>query len=385
MRIIDLIKITQIGAKNMYIGKIYFNDIKDNVILTKRVGSDGKLFQRETDKRRVNDISDYLLNLEEDTTTNVTSVIPFATPIILSFATANQEDYEDNIDNYLYAEEALPILKDGKTLMLPVNSNFKIFIVDGQHRFSGVKKFLDNSKTNDDFEFFATFLFDYDVYEQSQVFANINFKQKPVNKSLFYDIFGSMPNRKNELTFAHFLAKTINQPIYLNGVIKMLGNGPGTVSLAFFVETIINELINIKGNLYSMFIEYEINNEEVSNANYKKLPTILSDYFRFFEKNFQNYYPKLKEDSTYSSYSYKYYLLKAPGVYALLKIFNDVFPYIDVENYDKEIFEQKLIQIFQKILKEPAVYFDEENFKGTGSKALQKKLYEYLKKDLVFK
>ncbi|WP_152184893.1 DGQHR domain-containing protein [Sulfurimonas indica] len=386
MKTIDLIKISQIGAKDMYIGKIYYNEIKNNVILTKRIGSEGKLFQRETDKRRVNDIANYLFDLEEASKTDFTPVIPFATPLILSFDTANLEDYEENIDNYLQSNEALPILKNDRELILPKNSYFKILIVDGQHRFRGVERFLEKSTTNNDFEFFATFLFDYDLYEQSQVFANINFKQKPVNKSLFYDIFGSIPDIKNELTFAHYLAKTLNKSSHLNGLIKMLGNGPGTVSLAFFVETVIDELINIKGNLYSIYNEYEVYEEpEEENIvpNFKKIPNILTDYFRFFENHFPDYYPKTKLDGTYSSYQYKYYLLKSPGVYALLKIFNDIFPKINIEEYKQEIFEKQLKEIFKNISQNPKIYFDNENFKGTGSKALQKKLYEHIYNALV--
>jgi len=169
---VNLIKISQIDAKDMYIGKIYYKDIKDNVILTKCAGSNGKLFQRDTDKKRVNDIAEYLAELEEASKTDLIPVIPFATPLILSFATANKEDYEKDKAKYLQSENALPILDNDSKLILPEKSNFQILIVDGQHRFRGVESFLKSSETNEDFEFFATFLFDYDLYEQSQVFAN---------------------------------------------------------------------------------------------------------------------------------------------------------------------------------------------------------------------
>ena len=49
------------------------------------------------------------------------------------------------------------------------------------------------------FEFNCTILLGFDKWEQGKVFADVNFNQKPVNKSLYYDIFGSYPDpNKNE-------------------------------------------------------------------------------------------------------------------------------------------------------------------------------------------
>ena len=129
----------------------------------------------------------------------------------------------------------------------------------------------------------------------------------------------------------------------------MLGSGLGTVSLAFFVETVINELIGINGNLfevYNQYVEYEEpeKSENESQPNFKKIPDIITDYFKFFELNFSQYYPQKNNDGIYSSYKYQYYLLKAPGVYALLKIFNDIFPKIDLDDYKQNTFYEQLYE-----------------------------------------
>jgi DGQHR domain-containing protein len=98
-------------------------------------------------------------------------------------------------------------------------------IVDGQHRMKGFKMLYDELTTNeeiaklkilDDFKFNCTILINYDLWEQAKIFANVNFNQKPVDRSLYYDIFGeikeeSKDDEKNSLYIAHELGKYLNQ------------------------------------------------------------------------------------------------------------------------------------------------------------------------------
>ena len=83
-----------------------------------------------------------------------------------------------------------------------------IFIVDGQHRMMAMKSLYEKlrkqiSLSEDDqiilnylqsYKFNCVLLVNYDLWEQGQVFVNVNFKQKPVNKSLYYEVFGSQYN-----------------------------------------------------------------------------------------------------------------------------------------------------------------------------------------------
>jgi hypothetical protein len=85
------------------------------------------------------------------------------------------------------------------------------------------------------------------LWEQGQVFINVNFKQKPVNKSLYYEVFGSEYRdnkndlKRNKIYLAHCLAKVLNEdklsPYYHR--VKMLGTGDGYISQAFVVEALL--------------------------------------------------------------------------------------------------------------------------------------------------
>ena len=218
-------------------GKIKYSQLKNKVTITKRNVAEVSSYQREFDKQRVNSISEFLKKIDS-------KVCPFPTPIILALDSETdvkvykvKEKLSDNeilFDNYIKLEEPIPLLfnsdansdldeeniDDFFELYIPNNIN-NIFIVDGQHRFKGIEKFLENNTSINDIEISVTFLINYDIYEQSEVFANINFKQKPVNKSLYYDIFGVMPGR-NEFTFTHYLVSSINKSNEFNGLVKCL-------------------------------------------------------------------------------------------------------------------------------------------------------------------
>lgn len=80
-------------------------------------------------------------------------------------------------------------------------------IVDGQHRFAAMMSLQDKHERilegNDEklkkisekiltqikaYKFNCTVLLNFDLWDQAQLFANVNFNQKQVNKSLYYDI-----------------------------------------------------------------------------------------------------------------------------------------------------------------------------------------------------
>lgn len=69
------------------------------------------------------------------------------------------------------------------------------------------------------YRFHCAILVNYDLWEQSQVFINVNFKQKPVNKSLYYEVFGSEYQdqandpKRNVIYHAHTLVRRMNEYI----------------------------------------------------------------------------------------------------------------------------------------------------------------------------
>lgn len=430
---IPLLKVQQLNAKPVYLSHMRYSDLKNIVKHTARE-NDGSEYQRKSDPKRINDIEDFLIEFYNDS--KLTS-IPFPTPLVL--AVTLEDDIDDKeesaIEQYFQSSEGKKaILSDKEKTLFFDDTIEKVLIVDGQHRFKGVEQFLKNHNDLDDFEFSVTLLLDYDLYEQAEVFANINFTQKPVNRSLFYDIFGALPERKNELTFAHFLVKRLNEKGPLKNMVKMLGTGPGTMSLAFFVKTIVEKLISTNGNLYYLFTQYR----DSTGTLYTHVSTVLNDYFEFLNQQFRDYFPKpakatkviktyydkdlfeeylsvnafitkynlndnedslesLREQNLipdevvkklekkgysspyYSAHDYRHsHMMKATGMYGLLLIVNDLFSEINIQDYSEEKFHTFLKDKFELVIQNPDFFFADERFQKSGSAGLQTTFYKML-------
>lgn len=384
---LKLLKVTQMDKKPVFVGKVSFRQIHEKVKLTQREGSDGQEFQRKTDKNRINKISKFLENLDED-------ICPFPTPIVLSLSVETEiKISQQNIEEYLSSEDAKAVLFDENNdnefsgesqsfdLYLPERKDY-IFVVDGQHRFEGVRKYIDEN--DGDFDFLATFLLDYDIYEQSAVFANINFTQKPVNRSLFYDIYGTFPG-KNEITFTHFLMKRLNEKSDLAGIVKMLGTGKGILSLAFLVKTFLS-ILDKKGILYDIYLDFE--KDDSNSTKHLNISNVLNLYLEYFYHRFERFSPekvekKGFEKKVYSSFDYEHYLFKAIGMYGVLMLFNDLFEHgaLDINLLEKEDVNNALDNVFNKFTEDTKVQeilFDDSSLKGAGSASLQVRFYQKL-------
>lgn len=126
------------------------------------------------------------------------------------------------------------------------NTRGAILIVDGQHRVRG----LQESSQSDNYEILLSFIIGYDRSVVANQFYTINYNQKPVNKSLLYQLTGQFSKELTEVTFLHNTLKALNEveksPFYKR--IKMLGVAPKTgaldekdrkqmtISQAFFID-----------------------------------------------------------------------------------------------------------------------------------------------------
>lgn len=131
----------------------------------------------------------------------------FPTPIILSASSSNIKiDSENNLME----------IKFGK--MISEKEFFSI--VDGQHRLAGIEK----AKSEKNFELLALMIFDTTPEQDAEIFKAINRNQKPVTKSLVYDLFGLSSIRSVE-KYLHEICVRINQDnrSVLKNHIKMLG------------------------------------------------------------------------------------------------------------------------------------------------------------------
>lgn len=378
---IEIQSIKQCDAE-VHFGSINFRDLQKSSKLSARV-DDSKEFQRKPNPNSYKKIKEFIEKRVKNKNRNNLPIFP--TPLILGIDIEYDifvEHTKNEIDRYFntYDIDAKALFfKEEKKLYIPKkgvdNRNNVVLIVDGQHRFLGVNEYILESVNVKDFTFLATFMIGSDIYQQSVVFADVNFNQKPVNKSLMYDILSVVPGDKNEAIFSHFIVKEINESEELKNTIKMLGTGSGIVSAAFMLETIQNKMIK-KGNLAKYYKQYFL--EE--GKDFINIPYIFIDYFSFIKNNFNEYFPKPKEDNTFSVYNYKSILFKTTGIYAWIMLLNDIFQDINVKTYDKNIFYKQLDIYMKKIIAEQDTLFGlDSKFGGAGSASLQKKLYEKFK------
>jgi DGQHR domain-containing protein len=131
---------------------------------------------------------------------------------------------------------------DEKVVNLDVGSPTPIgHVLDGQHRVMGLRK-LDEAELAQ-ITLLVVFVTGTDVYSDASIFLTINSNQKPVTKSLIYDLFSLDPKNSIEKT-AHEIAQSLNgdqsSPFYKK--IKMLGRKTlptETISQAAFVDGLL--------------------------------------------------------------------------------------------------------------------------------------------------
>lgn len=170
--------------------------------------------QRVLNSRRISAIRDYIL---DDNT--------FFSSFILNWTDINEElQYEkDSI--------IVPIVFDS------------IQVIDGQHRLAGFEAAIEENESVGEREILVTMCSRLTTKEAAKIFLNINTEQKPVPKSLMYDLFGEVEDDEthaiNRITdIARDLNEDPNSPFYK--LIKFPGNprGVGSVELSTFTQAL---------------------------------------------------------------------------------------------------------------------------------------------------
>lgn len=401
---VDVINISQTpdNTGGVYTGKITFEQLFTIHRLTERKEStqdpfggkkkvnyqevDDEEFQRHLSDRKLGQIKTYL---EELLHTNTATVFPSAVIISLDINENNSDnlsyqeienEYSPELNScFLIENQLTPELK---TLFIPKNKRICL-IVDGQHRFYGLKRFYESAKPEiqsriNKFEFITTILIGFDPFQVGQVFANVNFHQKPVNRSLYYDIFGASSTDKNEIQLAHYLVLHLQNSLEspLEGMIKLLGKGYGLFSQAFLVEKMLIHF-STNGVWNELFNDFRSNGKKFLN-----IPDFIKMYFRSIEFNYDNCWPrKVERDGklVYSSFEYDYILCKTTGMGAFLRLIKDVYPLMADLSHESQ--RKKLDNIFSKINKSTAeeLFSKKSEYGGAGSEGLQLKLYNNLK------
>lgn len=331
-------------------------------------------YQRELNIKHVNEIVDYIEKAINSKTSN--NIALFPTSMLVAF----------NYDDMISMDEDM--ITD---LSLPESC----YVVDGQHRLKAMMtlydkctkaslldsdRFIDISMYLLNFKFNCTILLNFDIWEQAKVFADVNFKQKKVNKSLYYDIYGafhpenSEDYKQNVIYLAHSLVEYLNvsPKSPLQGAVRMLGNGQGVISQAFLVEALLRHISSPRGIWY-----FDPMYQPVDKSVLNPMKWELFSYLNVLKYTFNAIWE-----------SSEYIIRKTTGLGALLKLmgylhkkleisideeFNKVgeificseyvskiTPYIlEIKKYEKELFSSK-----------------EGNFSGSGGKGLEASLYK---------
>jgi DGQHR domain-containing protein len=342
-------------------------------------------YQRLVDTKRVNSIENFIKESfsKQETNSDIISTI-FPSSMIIAFDSEYNFNEDEDVVNY-----SLPDFEES------------CLIVDGQHRMAAMislyKKLLHKkSDTNESYliskiekyKFNCTVLVNFDLWEQAQLFINVNFNQKSVSKSLYYDIFGSIPNQfRNDkdgaIYISHELVKYLNnsEKSPIKGFVKMLGTGEGFLSQAFFVESILIHF-GTRGVWSKIGNDYSLNKKS-----YEILPKIFISYFEALLKVFPDYWPKINE-------TYNNILFKTTGMGALIRLLglvyknlnNGTYPNLNKVDFEK-ISKSELTDIFTEVFiplkKNGKVLFSKDgDFSGTGGAGLQSKLYRRLIQEL---
>ncbi len=172
-----------------------------------------------------------------------------------------QRKLEDNrvkaIANYCNSRDAMfptPIILSAPSKYFIIDEDKKTItvsreevycsIIDGQHRIEGIKA----SGLMDKFELLVEFVFDTDPARDAYLFSIINGNQKPVSKSLIYDLFGVSKARTVEKLCNKVMRElNTNEKSLMMGRIKMLGykdefSPNGVVSQARLVDELIKHI-----------------------------------------------------------------------------------------------------------------------------------------------
>lgn len=338
-----------------------------------RTGKEDEYYQRKIDVNRVKSIKKYIrTSILNDYNRQKVAVI-FPTAMLLAF-TIDDTNFQ---------------IGDMPELAMPQD----FYIVDGQHRLYSmmelykdvagilpsvedkvIKEYLDKYRFN------CTIMMNFDTWEQAQVFAEVNFNQKRVSRSLYYDIYGmnysenSADREKNFIYISHSLVKFMNtnsdSPFYHG--IKMLGAGKGFVSQACMAEALMRHMSSPLGIWY---VDFSTINGV---PKYRYMAVELISFYTVVKKCFSDYWPIYAE--------HRSILSKTTGVGAMIRLmgyihvrFLDDSIKVGLRTTEEYLYKPYMNRIHEilSVLQEKAqaLFSFKGNFCGTGGRGLELALY----------
>lgn len=343
-----------------------------------------EFYQRRVDDRRVSSIKSFIKNAILGEKANKQVAVLFPTAMLLA---ANSEKE----------------LRKGEIYDLNdiFSTDEPFYIVDGQHRLYSMRALYedvmqkDMFNTEDDemvlrylrnYRFNCTILLNFDLWEQAQVFADVNFNQKRVSTSLYYSIYGmnysSNPSdwQRNYIFIAHSLVAFLNShpTSPLLGCIKMLGSGKGFISQASLADSLMQNIKSPRG------IWYVDPNDMEKPPVYKYMAVEILSFISAIKKKFAEFWP--------IEGKHRSIICKTTGMGALLKLMAYLHMCKMPQNLwwtllnstESEIlpdYEQFVVEYLKLIEPEKDRLFSlDGEFSGTGGKGLEQRLFGEMKK-----
>lgn len=236
-------------------------------------------------------------------------------------------------------------------------------LIDGQHRLEGLKEAMKIEPQIGSKKVLVSMVIGLSTKEAAKIFININSEQKPVPKSLIFDLYGITEDDKNfAITRAGDIARELNENIespYYN-LVKYPGHprGKGKIDLSTIVST-LKKYVDIDGKL---------NENNIRDLNFQS--QIIINYFsalKFFWD---------KEDLWNNATQNVFF--KASGFTAAIEFFFDnIFAKcVDKKNFKKDY----IISLFDFSNNNLITYND---VKGSDGKTARKSISENLKRAMV--
>jgi DGQHR domain-containing protein len=241
---------------------------------------------------------------------------------------------------------------------------FLFSIIDGQHRLAGLSQ-VDKILLRE-FEIPAVILFNVSKSTAAKLFADINGKQKAVNKSLIYDLYAeidkdSLNDIKRFHSICENLYKSNKSPLYRQ--IKMLGIGGGAISQAFFID----------------YVKDAVNKTGLAKRETQTIFDHLFYYFKAYQEAFPQDWPvplrfftnaDIDKHAEMVFKENKSQLVKTNGFGAIMRVFPFIYNIALGEHKEYKKLVQKQVGKISWVKKPDT---------GTG-KALQNNLLEEIKK-----
>ena len=316
-----MIKLTLLAIEQpigtFYYGKIKISELKRIAEIKRRINDKGT--QRQIKDKKIDDIAYYC---------NDPDAI-FPTPIILN---VNCDKILEKITDDIYN--------------IQLDENVKAEIIDGQHRFEGIKL-----SSLDDIYLPIVVMFNLNDSEKAYIFSTINNNQTKVDKSLIYDLFGVAKDRSPYKT-CHEIARMLNtdpQSPYC-GKIKMLEKRQSSEE-SLSQGTFVTHLLKL--------ITSHANKDTIDSKNHTELLDNNNYVFRKYYKNVQdeiiakiliNYFSAAKEVFFKEWNDDDYILTKTTGYSGMMKALKTIIP-IGEKNADlsKEYFKTIFIKLKEKL------------------------------------